>query len=73
MNYERKLKILRKLYGKYFWSMTDWENKTEFKKRLNNAKRDILMILILWVSDGDDDILKEALTSLTYGDVNQAE
>lgn len=73
MRYERKLKILRKLYGKYFWSMTDWENKTEFKKRLNNAKRDILMILILWVSDGDDDILKEVLTSLTYGDVNQVE
>lgn len=71
MSYETKLKILRKYYGKYFWTMMPWENDREWKKSFNKIKRDLYTIIIWIVSKFDEDICSEALKNLKYNDVNQ--
>lgn len=68
---EWKLKILRKYYGKYFWTMCSWENDTEYKRYLGRLKRDFYTWIVYLVSGFEEDICEEALKQVSYNDVNQ--
>lgn len=62
-----KEKILRKLYGMYFWELCSWQESKPF----NEAKKLILMWVITLIGYKDRELCERIVGSLTYNDINQ--